>query len=179
MRPGHCASSFLMRTTGWLSFERAWHCGAATLLVAVALASAAPVSHADENGISFWVPGFFGSLAATPQSPGWSLAVINYYTNVSASGNAALSQGNQHWPIQSDAQCQHQRQCQRQGGYRIFCSVLCIRDAVPGRPGIHHAADGLWSKQHRAEWDLIRHDRPAFRSPGPSTSTRLPRASAT
>jgi hypothetical protein len=80
-----------MRTTGWLSFERAWHCGAATLLVAVALASAAPVSHADENGISFWVPGFFGSLAATPQSPGWSLAVINYYTNVSASGNAALS----------------------------------------------------------------------------------------
>jgi hypothetical protein len=22
---------------------------------------------ADENGISFWVPGFFGSLAATPQ----------------------------------------------------------------------------------------------------------------
>jgi hypothetical protein len=49
------------------------------------------IAHADENGISFWVPGFFGSLAATPQSPGWSLAVINYYTNVSASGNAALA----------------------------------------------------------------------------------------
>ena len=91
MRSGHCASSFLTRTTGWLSFNRAWHCGATTLLVAVALASAAPVSHADENGISFWVPGFFGSLAATPQQPGWSLVAINYYTNVSASGNAALS----------------------------------------------------------------------------------------
>ena len=46
---------------------------------------------ADENGTSFWLPGFFGSLAATPQQPGWSLAVINYYTNVSASGNAAVS----------------------------------------------------------------------------------------
>ena len=91
MRPGHCASSFLTRTTGWLSFSRAWHCGATTLFVAVALASAAPVSHADENGISFWVPGFFGSLAATPQQPGWSLVAMNYYTNVSASGDAALS----------------------------------------------------------------------------------------
>ena len=27
---------------------------------------------ADEGGVSFWVPGFFGSLAATPQQPGWS-----------------------------------------------------------------------------------------------------------
>ena len=40
---------------------------------------------ADENGISFWIPGFFGSLAATPQQPGWSLVAINYYTDVSAS----------------------------------------------------------------------------------------------
>jgi hypothetical protein len=37
------------------------------------------------------VPGFFGSLAATPQQPGWSFAAINYYTNVSASGDAAVS----------------------------------------------------------------------------------------
>src|SRR4051794_41804597 len=39
---------------------------------------------ADENGISFWVPGFFGSLAATPQQAGWSLATIYYHTSVSA-----------------------------------------------------------------------------------------------
>ncbi len=25
-------------------------------------------AQADEGGVSFWVPGFFGSLAATPQS---------------------------------------------------------------------------------------------------------------
>jgi hypothetical protein len=48
-------------------------------------------AHADEDGVSFWIPGFFGSLAATPQQPGWSFAGINYYTNVSASGNAAVS----------------------------------------------------------------------------------------
>jgi hypothetical protein len=28
-------------------------------------------SRADEGGVSFWVPGFYGSLAATPQVPGF------------------------------------------------------------------------------------------------------------
>src|SRR5277367_6126835 len=46
---------------------------------------------ADESGVSFWVPGFFGSLAATPQQPGWSLATIDYHTSVSAGGNVALA----------------------------------------------------------------------------------------
>ncbi len=46
---------------------------------------------ADESGISFWVPGFFGSLAATPQQPGWSLANVYYHTSVSAGGNVALA----------------------------------------------------------------------------------------
>jgi hypothetical protein len=49
------------------------------------------ISLADEDGVSFWIPGFFGSLAATPQQPGWSLAAINYYTDVSASGSAAVA----------------------------------------------------------------------------------------
>src|ERR1700726_2324818 len=48
---------------------------------------------ADEGGVSFWIPGFFGSLAAAPQQPGWSLAMINYYTNVSAGGAGALAPG--------------------------------------------------------------------------------------
>ena len=39
--------------------------------LSIAMLAALPgVAHADENGISFWVPGFFGSLAATPQQPG-------------------------------------------------------------------------------------------------------------
>ena len=31
---------------------------------------------ADEAGISFWVPGIFGSLAAAPLTPGFSLTTV-------------------------------------------------------------------------------------------------------
>lgn len=61
--------------------------GAGTL--ALASVSAADIAKADESGVSFWVPGFFGSLAATPQQPGWSLANIYYHTSVSAGGDVA------------------------------------------------------------------------------------------
>src|ERR1035438_5635858 len=46
---------------------------------------------ADEGGVSFWVPGFFGSLAAAPQKPGWSLATVYYHTSVSAGSDVALA----------------------------------------------------------------------------------------
>ena len=46
---------------------------------------------ADEGGVSFWVPGFVGSLAATPQVPGFSFANILYYSQVSAGGNVAFA----------------------------------------------------------------------------------------
>jgi hypothetical protein len=58
---------------------------------AIALACFASAAKADEGGVSFWIPGFFGSLAATPQQPGWSLATIYYHTSVSAGGNVALA----------------------------------------------------------------------------------------
>jgi hypothetical protein len=59
-------------------------------LVAVA-ALIAPASHADEGGVSFWIPGFFGSLAAAPQVPGWSLANIYYHTSVDAGPDVAFA----------------------------------------------------------------------------------------
>jgi len=46
---------------------------------------------ADEGGVSFWLPGQFGSLAATPQAPGWALGTIFYHTSVSAGGNVAAA----------------------------------------------------------------------------------------
>jgi hypothetical protein len=46
---------------------------------------------ADEGGVSFWVPGLFGSLAAVPQQPGWSLANIYYSDHVRAGGDVALA----------------------------------------------------------------------------------------
>ena len=65
--------------------------GAACLGLFVAVAWATGDALADESGVSFWIPGFFGSLAATPQQPGWSVASIYYHTDVSASGNAAVA----------------------------------------------------------------------------------------
>jgi hypothetical protein len=64
---------------------------AAFFTLFAAITCATDNARADEDGISFWIPGFFGSLAATPQQPGWSLAAINYYTDVSASGSAAVA----------------------------------------------------------------------------------------
>ena len=42
------------------------------------------IAAADEGGVSFWLPGLFGSLAAAPQQPGWSLATIYWHDSVSA-----------------------------------------------------------------------------------------------
>jgi hypothetical protein len=40
------------------------------MLFAVAAGTAATsVAKADEGGVSFWIPGFFGSLAAAPLQP--------------------------------------------------------------------------------------------------------------
>src|SRR5258705_13239750 len=58
-------------------------------VLAIALACCSQAALADEGGISFWVPGFFGSLAATPLQPGWSLANIYYHTTVSAGADVA------------------------------------------------------------------------------------------
>jgi hypothetical protein len=44
---------------------------------------------ADEGGVSVWLPGFFGSLAAAPLQPGWSLTSIYYHTSVSAGAGVA------------------------------------------------------------------------------------------
>src|ERR1700748_1340476 len=58
-------------------------------LMIAALGLCPEIARADENGISFWIPGLFGSLAATPQQPGWSLATIYYHTSVSAGADVA------------------------------------------------------------------------------------------
>ncbi len=46
---------------------------------------------ADEGGVSFWIPGQFGSLAAAPQVPGWQFGTVNYYTNVNIRGEIAAA----------------------------------------------------------------------------------------
>ena len=59
--------------------------------IAVGWVAVPRIALADEGGVSFWIPGFFGSLAATPATPGWSVTEIYYHDSVSASGNVALA----------------------------------------------------------------------------------------
>ncbi len=56
-------------------------------LLVGALTSSPMPSHADEGGVSFWLPGQYGSLAALPGSPGWSFALGYYHTSVNAGGS--------------------------------------------------------------------------------------------
>jgi len=71
--------------------SRVWSRVLTACIALAAAASTTTISLADENGISFWIPGFFGSMAATPLQPGWSLTSIYYRTDVSASANAAVA----------------------------------------------------------------------------------------
>jgi hypothetical protein len=73
------------------SFRSRCLLAAATLIAMGAAGMASRVAIADEGGVSFWIPGLFGSLAAAPQQPGWSLALINYYDSVRASGTIAAA----------------------------------------------------------------------------------------
>ena len=57
----------------------------------IASFSAIHDARADEGGVSFWVPGFFGSLAAAPQQSGWSFTTFYYHTSVSAGADVAIA----------------------------------------------------------------------------------------
>ena len=63
----------------------------ATALLGSVVAATGDV-RADESGVSFWLPGLFGSLAAVPQQqPGWNVTTIYYHTSVSGGGELALA----------------------------------------------------------------------------------------
>src|SRR5471032_1022563 len=61
------------------------------LATAAALAGSSDIARADESVLSFWLLGLYGSLSATPTTPGWSVAAIYYHTSVDASGAAAAA----------------------------------------------------------------------------------------
>jgi hypothetical protein len=68
--------------------------GAIAIGIATALALLHPhAARADQAGISFWLPGLYGSLAAVPSQPGWTVASIYYHTSVDAGANAVFPRG--------------------------------------------------------------------------------------
>ena len=62
-------------------------------ILAAAIFLAASAAHADEGGISFWLPGLYGSFAAVPGEPGWSFASIYYHSDVSAGADQQFPRG--------------------------------------------------------------------------------------
>lgn len=56
-------------------------------LCAFALSTAPQAALADAGGVAFWLPGLFGSLAATPGVPGWSYASIYLHLQANAAGS--------------------------------------------------------------------------------------------
>lgn len=64
-----------------------------TAWLAAALANALlPLdARADEDGVSFWLPGQFGSVAAVPAVPSWQFGTVYYHTSVSADGAVSAS----------------------------------------------------------------------------------------
>lgn len=64
------------------------------LLAAAAFAVSLPwTARADEGGLSFWLPGQYGSFAATPSTPGWSWATVYYHSSVEGGGGASFPRG--------------------------------------------------------------------------------------
>jgi hypothetical protein len=61
------------------------------VVIATLVCAAPHAALADAGGVSFWIPGINGSLAAVPPTPGWSWATIYYHTSVDASGSVAAS----------------------------------------------------------------------------------------
>jgi hypothetical protein len=70
-----------------------WHAARAlvTAVTAISCALFPPLSRADQGGIGFWLPGTFGSLAATPMQPGLSMSALYLHSSVSAGGDVAAS----------------------------------------------------------------------------------------
>ena len=64
-------------------------------LLALAIGAAASLipgaALADEGGVSFWLPGLYGSLAAVPTGPGWSYFSFLYNTNVRGGADVATA----------------------------------------------------------------------------------------
>ena len=81
----------MRQTSGAFSARGRLRFRLATALLCIAACCSTNAALADEGGVSFWVPGFFGSLAATPQVPGFSIANTLYHTNVSAGGDVAFA----------------------------------------------------------------------------------------
>ena len=62
----------------------------ATVLIALLATTAV---RADEGGVPFWFSGQYASLSAAPPTPGWTVTLLPYYYNGSASSSKTFPRG--------------------------------------------------------------------------------------
>lgn len=65
---------------------------AAFLLLSLSTLSP-PAARADEGGVGFWLPGQYGSLLATPGTPGVSMGLVYYHTSPNAGASRSFNRG--------------------------------------------------------------------------------------
>lgn len=62
-------------------------------LLSFVFVALSPAVHADEGGVSFWLPGQYGSFAAIAPTPGFSLPMQSYCYSGSAGSDLSLDRG--------------------------------------------------------------------------------------
>jgi hypothetical protein len=65
----------------------------ASLLAVLATLFFSEMAAADEAGVSFWLPGQYGSFTATPSQPGWAFDATFYHATAAASAGRSFARG--------------------------------------------------------------------------------------
>jgi hypothetical protein len=60
-------------------------------LACAAFAASVTIASADEGGVSFWVPGTYGALAAAPLPQGFSIAEVYYHSPIKGGGDVGIA----------------------------------------------------------------------------------------
>ena len=104
------------------------------ILLLSALIGAPTVAAADEGGVSFWIPGFFGSLAAAPQQPGWSLTNMAYQTSVSGDAGVAIARERElsHIPVNLNLSANLNASLSARADLDLFMATYVFKTSVLG-----------------------------------------------
>ena len=119
--------------------------------LAVFLTLFAQRARADESGVSFWVPGQFGSLAAVPTTPGWSLGTVYYHTSVSASGGVAVTKEIQIGHLRPTVDVSLDANLHSQGDLVFLAPTYC--HSRIGRPILGWHDGGIRPREHEHRRD--------------------------
>ena len=112
----------------------------------------------------FLGPGFFGSLAAAPQQPGWSLANIYYQTNVSGGSEVALAKDYEIGKVPVGLMANLNASVHGTGDIGFVIATYVFATPVWAAK-LRSAWRSIRHLERLFEWDIVRHaGRPPVRS---------------